>query len=116
MLDNFLKPRFTDHFDLPAGSFWTRMKYHGYDCDVYFWDNGGPTDDYMARYGNAGHEYLSGTVDGLLRQTHFESVKWSKIQIIDHLNENLRIGRAYLEYKGLVPEDPTRAELREANQ
>ena len=116
MLDDFLKPRFTDHFDLPRGSFWTRLKYHGYDCDIYFWDNGGPTDDYMARYGNAGHEYLSGTVDGLLRQTHFGSIKWSKIKIIDHLNENLRLGRAYLEYKGLVPEDPTRAELREANQ
>ena len=115
MLDNFLKPRFTDHFNLPKGSFWTRMNYHGHSCDVYFWDNGGPTDDYMARYGNEDHKYLSGTVDGLLRQTHFDT-QHPKIEIIQHLNENLRIGRAYLEYKGLVPEDPTCAELRKANR
>jgi len=115
MLDDFLKPRFTDHFDLPEGSFWTRMNYHGHSCDVYFWDNGGTTDDYMARYGNAGHEYLSGTVNGLLGQTQF-GTQHPKIEIIQHLNENLRIGRAYLEYKGLVSEDPTRAELRKANQ
>ena len=115
MIGESLKPRFTDHFDLPKGSFWTRMNYHGHSCDVYFWYNGGPTDDYMARYGNEDHEYLSGTVDNLCRRTHF-GTQHPKIEIIRHLNENLSLGRAYLEYKGLVPEDPTRAELREANQ
>ena len=101
MLDSFLKTRF-------------------HSCDVYFWDNGGPTDDYMARYGNEDHEYLSGTVDGLLRQTQFDTqhpkIEIAQLEIIQHLKENLRIGRAYLEYKGLVPEDPTCTELREANR
>ena len=56
MTDMFT-PQFTDHFDLPKGSFHRRLNYDGNVCDIYFFKQS-HGDDFMCRYGDNGPDYI----------------------------------------------------------
>jgi len=106
-------PRFQMDHDLPLGSFWGRMKWHGIDVDVYFFSEGGGTknrDSYMCRCSDEPSDYYSGDAGSLPFDLGF-SEDTSLEYKVQMLREIILLTEAYQEWKGLK-EDPCK-DIRE---
>ena len=116
MTDSFT-PQFTDHFDLPEGSFHRRLNYVGLVCDIYFFKQP-HGDDYMCRYGDNGPDYTSGRVQNMLcllgidAKLEANDPERALRDRIQHNESTIERGRYYLEWKGLIKEDPAIVALR----
>ena len=110
-------PQFTDHFDLPEGSFHRRLNYVGLVCDIYFFKQP-HGDDYMCRYGDNGPDYTSGRIQSMLlplavdRKLEAKDPERELRDRIQHNESTIELGRYYLEWKGLIKEDPAIVALR----
>ena len=116
MTDMFT-PQFIDDFDLPEGSFHRRLNYDGNVCDIYFFKQP-HGDDYMCRYGDNGPDYTSGRVQNMLmplavdRELEAKDSERELRDRIQHNEDTIELGRYYLEWKGLIKEDPAIVPLR----
>jgi len=116
MTDMFT-PQFRDDFDLPEGSFHRRLNYEGNVCDIYFFKQP-HGDDYMCRYGNNGPDYTSGRVQNMLCLLGIDAKREARDperalrDRIQHNESTIQLGRYYLEWKGLINEDPYITRLR----
>lgn len=110
-------PQFTDHFNLPAGSFHRRLNYNGNVCDIYFFEQS-HGDDFMCRYGDNGPDYTSGRVQNMLcllaidPKLEARDPEMSLRDRIQHNEDTIELGRCYLEWKCLINEDRNFARLR----
>ena len=102
MTDMFT-PQFTDHFDLPEGSFHRRLNYDGNVCDIYFFKQP-HGDDYMCRYGDNGPDYTSGRIQSMLlplavdRKLEAKDPERELRDRIQHNEDTIELGRYYLEW------------------
>ena len=107
-MEEYFTPEFEDDGYHKRKNFHIRMFYKGRMNDIYFWSVGSNKatrrDFYKCRYGDKGEEYTSGHVENILRRCSFQN-KTPLQKRIEHYEDTINLGRAYLEWKGLIPED-----------